>query len=237
MNKAITYIHQRFGILKFVLFSVFLLLFTKTKWELSWWDFQNFLLIFFFLFVMRLYDDLQNIEEDKVKSERIYTDKSFFPYFTVLLTSSILFLSILLFFFQKNIVVAFLIFFAINHIAYQLLKKNASAKLLLPLLKYPLIVVAFNGHTLAAAAIFFAMLAFDLMDNSSTPVTKKISLPIAVAAFILLILSNKTALVVHFILCTIPLVCYLLLRTKKWKQYYYLILLLITQLIVISYEF
>ena len=235
MSDFILYLKQRFKWSIFLLLTFFLLLFSKNKLVFGIADITNFVIILFFLMLMRLYDDLQNWVTDRNKSNRIYTaleSKKKLAYILIILI--ILYLGVLIFF---NIELAkkAALFFGINHILYLIFFNYWNFKSYLPLLKYPIIYMALNGHfDLTAIALFLAMIAFEILDDIDFPVSKKLRYAFACISISLLIPKfNLFYFIVLFLALSITV--FLLSKKTKTVPYLFLLLFLLTRLTVLFY--
>ncbi len=235
MSDFIVYLKQRFKWRIFLLLTLFLLLFSKNKLFFGIADIINFVLILFFLLIMRLYDDLQNSVTDRNKSNRIYTSlesKKKLGYILIILM--ILYLGALTFF---NIELAkkMALFFGVNHVLYLILFHYGNFKSYLPLLKYPLLYIILNGNfDLTSIALFLAMIEFEILDDIDFPLSKKLSYVVACISISLLI---PTFNLFYFIVLLFVLAITVFILSKKTKTipYLFLLLFLLTRITVLFY--
>jgi hypothetical protein len=236
MSDFILYIKQRFNLGIFSLLTVFLLLFSKNKLIFDWEDVTHFFILFFFLFVMRLFDDLQNSVTDSHKKNRIYTDRKARKNLSVILALLLIPFLCFVYLFKTELLNYVIAFFLINWLLYLLLFPVRNFKSYLPLLKYPLVSIAFLGEfNWACMALFLAMIVFEILEDAQFPIERKYAYPLAILAMSLLIPSMH---VYYFllILVMLSLSLFLITRKTKWTPYQFLLLFLLTRLITISYE-
>jgi hypothetical protein len=236
MSDLILYIKQRFNLGIFSLLTLFLLLFSKNQLDFGFEDVFPLFLIFFFLFLMRLYDDIQNSISDSNKKNRIYTDSKVRK--NLMIAFALLLVPFLYFVYQYKIelVIYVIAFFIINQSLYFFLFPIGNFKSYLPLLKYPLVCIAFSGgYNWACIALFPAMITFETLEDATFPISKKYSYSISIIAMTLLFISLE---IKYFILLLfiLPLTLFLIARNTKWTPYQFLLLFLITRLINISYD-
>ncbi len=216
--------------------SLFLLLFSKTKLHLESEDISRFFLILFFLFLMRLYDDIQNAITDKLKENRIYTEVKARKKLSVVLCILFIPFLIIVSFYKTELFFYVIGFIVINHILYFLLFDLKNFKSYLPLLKYPLVSIALlNGFNWVCLALFIAMVVFELLEDSKFPMEYNYNYPLAIVALVLLL---PTVLIEYFVLLFFitSITFFTISRKKKWTPYIFLLLFLTTRLIIISYE-
>jgi hypothetical protein len=236
MSDFILYIKQRFNLGIFSLLTVFLLLFSKNKLIFDWEDVTHFFMLFFFLFVMRLFDDLQNSITDSHKKNRIYTDRKARKNLSVILALLLIPFLYFVYLFKTELLNYVIAFFLINWLLYLLLFPVRNFKSYLPLLKYPLVCIAFLGEfNWACVALFLAMIVFEILEDAQFPIERKYAYPLAILAMSLLIPSMH---LYYFLLLLVmlSLTLFLITRKTKWTPYQFLLLFLLTRLITISYE-
>lgn len=236
MSDLILYIKQRFNLGIFSLLTLFLLLFSKNRLHFSPEDISHFFLILFFLFLMRLYDDIQNSITDSHKKNRIYTESKARK--NLILVFAILLVPFLYFVIQckTDLLKYVIIFFLINQLLYLFLFSVHYVKSCLPLLKYPLVSIALLGeYNWACIAIFPAMIVFEILEDAQFPIVKKYVYSIATIAVSLLFLSFDIKYFI-ILLFTLPLTLVLIARKTKWTPYLFLLMFLLTRLITISYD-
>ncbi len=236
MSDFILYIKQRFNFGTFLLLTVFLLLFSKNNLLFGWEDISNFFLLFFFLFLMRLYDDLQNSATDREKKNRIYTETKAKKNLNIVLAILLVTFLFFVYQFKTELFKYVILFFLINWLLYLFLYHVSNFKSYLPLLKYPLVSIALLGEfNRACIALFLAMIVFEILEDAQFPIARKYSYPIAIVAMTLLI---PTIHKYYFILLLVMLALtfFLIAKKTKWSPYLFLILFLSTQLITISYD-
>lgn len=236
MSDFITYIKQRFHLGIFSLLVLFLLLFSKSKLVFGLEDVLNFVLLLFFLMIMRLYDDLQNSVTDREKKNRIYTESEARKKLYVALIILILSFLILIFNFKKELLWEIILFFCINHILYLFLFNYRNFRSYLPLLKYPLIFIALYGQfNIVSIALFLAMIVFEILDDIKFPTPEKYSYAIISLTMILLI-PNFQIKYLLTLLIILPITFFIISKNSKTTPYLFLLIFLITRLTIISYE-
>lgn len=231
MNNFFIYIKQRFHPLLFTVLAIFLLLYSKANLNFNVSDFYHFCFLIGFIFIMRLYDDLQSAVIDRNKPDRIYTDETIRKELSnrwILLT--VVFL-ISLAFFNYILAAECFVFLVVNHIFYQLFFKNINVRPYLSLLKYPLIVAALSNHfDLNSIAILFAFIAFESSEDPEFPHAKFVRFTSSILAFILLLPINNHKYSWPFILLFITADAALIIN-RKHAPYLFLLLFLISKLI------
>lgn len=236
MSDFILYIKQRFRFGIFSLLTLFLLLFSKNELVFEWEDVSRFLLLLFFLFIMRLIDDLQNSNTDIHKKNRIYTDKIVQKKLSKALVMLLIAFFYLVYNYKTELVKYTLAFFSINWLLYLLLFSIRNFKSYLPLLKYPVVVIVLmSGFNWACVGLFFAMIVFEILEDAEFPIAEKYSYPIAIIAMSLLIPALNVFYLI-LLLCALTPALILIARKTKWAPYQFLLLFLVTRLIVIYYE-
>lgn len=236
MSDFILYIKQRFNLGIFSMLTLFLLLFSKNKLHFSTQDVSHFFLILFFLFLMRLYDDLQNAITDSHKENRIYTDSKARKKLSIILV--ILLVPFLYFVYQfyTELLQYVILFFLINQLLYLFLFPVGNFKSYLPLLKYPLVSIALMGEfDWVCIALFPAMIVFEVLEDAQFPIVKKNVYYIAIIAMSMIFVSLDVKYLI-LLLFLLPIALLLIARKTKWTPYLFLLLFLITRLITISYE-
>jgi len=236
MSDLILYIKQRFNLGIFSMLTLFVLLFSKENLVFGWEDVLNYFLVFFFLFLMRLYDDLQNAITDSEKKNRIYTETKARKNLNILLAILIIPFVIFTYLCKTELLLYVTAFFVINHVLYLLLFPLRNFKSYLPLLKYPLVSIALlGGFNWICIALFLAMIVFEILEDTEFPIDYIYSYPLAIIAMSLLI---PTMHVYYFILLLVVLSITLFLISRKTKElpYLFLLLFLLTRLITISYD-
>lgn len=216
--------------------TMFLLLFSKTKLQLEYEDIFRFFLILFFLFLMRLYDDIQNAIIDKLKENRIYTEIKAQKKLSVVLGILLIPFLIIFYLYKTELLFYVIGFIVINQILYLILFDLKNFKSYLPLLKYPLVSIALlNGFNWVCLALFVAMVVFELLEDSKFPMEYNYSYPLAILALVLLLPS---VLIEYFVLLLfiISITFFIISRKTKWTPYIFLLIFLTTRLIIISYE-
>ncbi len=236
MTSFITYLKERFNIAVFAALTLFLLFFSKSEFRFDGSDLLHYFFLLFFLLITRLYDDLLNAAADKDKPNRSYTEEkntNTLTYF--LLGLSAIFL-LLLFFYDPHLANFALIFLVGNHLLYLLLYKTWNFKQFLPLLKYPMIFLALQGHFSGAAiSLFLAFIVYEIMDDPEFPLSKTIAYLFTLAAFFLLLTKinfNNDALFILLFLAAIASVR----LNKKHFAYLFLLLFLFARLITLIHE-
>ena len=236
MSDFIIYIKQRFSLGLFSLLTIFLLLFSKSKLIFEWEDVSHFFILFFFLFIIRLFDDLQNSVTDSHKKNRVYTGRKARKKLNIALGLLLIIFLYFVYNYNTELFKYVIAFFLINWLLYLLFFPFRNVKNYLPLLKYPMIsIILLEGFNWASMALFLAMIVFEILEDTEFPIDRKYSYPIGIIAISLLI---PTLHLYYFILllCILSLSIFLITRKTKWTPYQFLLLFLITRLITISYE-
>ena len=231
MNNLLIYIKQRFHPLRFTALGVFLLLFSKANLRFDNTDLYHFCFLIVFLFIMRLYDDLQSAIIDRNKPHRIYTNETVKKGLSNYLILLAVFFLITLEFYDYKLAIKCLIFFIANHFLYLLFFNNINVRPYLSLLKYPLIVAALSNHfDLCTGAILFAFIAFESNDDPTFPHAKSVCFTSSIIAFTLLLPINDHKYIWPFIILFIGADA-ALLTNKRQASYLFLLFFLFSKLI------
>lgn len=174
------YISTRFGILKFSIFAVLLLILGTTEIVEGKIFAENFIFIFVSLFAFRLLDDAWSFYLDRIDHpRRTYllpkNIKSFFVFTVIVFTIYL----VGLFIFSWDFAITILILFVVSNGLYFLFYKVKSIMTIIPLLKYPVFIWCISGFSMSSevlflsAGAFFMMLTSDFIDeNKSTRALK-----------------------------------------------------------------
>lgn len=175
------YIAQRFSTLMFFGLAVFLFLFSVPFHAINPLSLIDLVKVFFMLWVMRLYDDVMQWENDAEYSERIYTHPESR---SRLILPLVLSLALSVGFCLNDspdfsMAALWLYFIIVNHVLYKALVHRTFWAFVLPLIKYPFLFFylsfsfGFNQEITyveitSAVALFFAFVVYDLLDNLAT---------------------------------------------------------------------
>lgn len=242
------YIAQRFSSLMFLGLAVFLFLYSVPFHALHPLSLMDVLKVFLMLWVMRLYDDVMQWENDAEYSERIYThpesrSKLILPLVLSMATSVCICRSDSPDFSMASL---WLYFIIVNHVLYKALVHRNFWAFVLPLIKYPFLffymsisyginqdisVVEFG----CALALFLTFVIYDLLDNQSNERPVVVLYFLMVICFFFLFLTNVNA--VSLISGTVLLVTALILIHVRNRvvPIFWLLLILIFKLILNNY--
>ena len=136
------YVRTRFNLLLFPALALYLLLFAEGSLDSGEPYFVKYLFAFGMLFLLRLFDDLQNREYDKSKPDRVYTNEADYLMLRRLLYGlAMLFMLLLWIVHPLSGLLVLLIFGVINTWLYRRFLHHPKGQTLLPLLKYPVLVM------------------------------------------------------------------------------------------------
>lgn len=127
--------------------------------------------VLFFLFIMRLFDDLASAKIDSEKVSRDYTNEATKKELQIILIISQIVLILIIAFFDTERVMNLLLFFILNTILYCILFNVSKFRYFLPLLKYPFVIYiiniepSFNLIVVYGAFVIFEMLEDPLFPN------------------------------------------------------------------------
>jgi len=175
------YSAQRFSTLMFFSLAVFLFLFSVPFHAIDLLSLIDVLKVFFMLWVMRLYDDVMQWENDVEFDERIYTHpESRSKLILPLVLSMALSVSFCLSDSPDfSLATMWLYFIIVNHVLYKALVHRSFWAFVLPLLKYPFLFfyislsygfienVSYIEYT-SASGLFLAFVVYDLLDNQTS---------------------------------------------------------------------
>ena len=174
------YIAQRFSTLMFLSLAVFLFLFSVPFNAINLLSMIDVLKVFFMLWVMRLYDDVMQWENDAEFPERIYTDPEAR---SRLILPLVLSMALSVSFCLNDspdfsMATMWLYFIIVNHVLYKSLVHRNFWAFILPLLKYPFLFfyislsygfienVSYIEYA-SASGLFLAFVVYDLLDNQA----------------------------------------------------------------------
>jgi len=242
------YAAQRFSTLLFFSLAVFLFLFSVPFQAINLLSLIDVLKVFFMLWVMRLYDDVMQWENDVEFDERIYThpesrSKLFLPLVLSMALSVSFCLSDSPDFSMASI---WLYFIIVNHVLYKSLVHRGFWAFVLPLLKYPFLFfyislsygfienVSYTEYA-NASGLFLAFVVYDLLDNQSTDKPPVVLYFLIVVCLALLFLASMN--VVSLISgLSILLAAFIVVHSKKEiVPLVWLLLILIFKLISNNY--
>lgn len=237
MSDLLIYIKQRINLSVFILLTLFLILISKTQFSLGIDDGLHFILVFAFLFITRLYDDLQSAEEDIIKSDRNYTEeitKQVLIKWNILL--ALLFI-ILFSFIDRFQSIFVILFFVLNHLAYILFRHKNQIKVFLPLLKYSFICLyLMQTFDWIMVTVFLAMLTFEILEDETFPLARNIAYISGTLSIVLLFSALELKQLV-LMSSAIGLVLYIIKVRWKLAPYLFMFIFLFTRLIIISNDF
>ncbi len=245
-NHLFVYINQRYNLWLFSGLSLYMILFigdSPFNLELA---LRQFLFLIIANLSLRLFDDLRQWKFDLHKPNRIYTNpknlKSLYGYLWLLIVLGLWLASLL----NWHAFFIFSAFLLLNLIIYNGLLNVGKIHTLLPLLKYPILLLlllisktnnqAFGVVELCAITSFF--LAFirveSEQDNNFIFNTNQTQV-LKILSFILLLFDSlcPTVLVLFFVLCGFSLLIYKIYQ--KRSSYYYLLILLSFKIIIKYY--
>ena len=173
------YIAQRFSTLMFFSLAIFLFLFSVPLHAFNPLSLIDIVKVFFMLWVMRLYDDVMQWENDFEHVERIYTQSESR---SKLILPLVLSMALSVGFCLNDspdfsIAALWLYFIIVNHVLYKALVHRSFWAFVLPLIKYPFLFFymsfSFNQEITyveitSATALFLSFVVYDLLDNQST---------------------------------------------------------------------
>jgi hypothetical protein len=236
MFSFLVYLKQRFNILLFALLSVYLLGFSKSVFHFGTYDAWSVFFLFFFLFIMRLYEDLRNSWNHRNIPNRIYTDDSAAEeLFYMLITLCILYLSFLSVADLKA-AVSTLCFIAFNHFTYLAFFNRKKFRFYLPLLKFPFIIIILRGgFTWNAVAVFFLFLCFEMADDDSFPGRVRLKYLAAIASILFLAIETPPLALLYSLPFQI-LALYSLRKTERYNPYLFLCFMLLGHVCMLLFK-
>jgi hypothetical protein len=126
--------------------------------------------VLFFLFIMRLFDDLASAKIDSEKVNRDYTNKATKKELQIILIISQIVLISIVAFFDTKIAVNLFFFLFGNNILYYLLFNVSKFRYFLPLLKYPFIIYILNlESSFNLIAVYGAFVVFEMLEDPLFP--------------------------------------------------------------------
>ena len=147
MKKLSTYIRQRFNISLWFLVALMLIAISLKDFTISLVHVYSIPFVLFFLFIMRLFDDLASAKIDSDKARRDYTNEVIKKELQIILIISQIVLILFLAFFDTERARNLFIFLVVNSILYYLLFNVSKFRYFLPLLKYPFIIYILKETT------------------------------------------------------------------------------------------
>lgn len=170
MNSLSTYIRQRFNISLWCLVAIMLIALSLKEFSISLVHVYSIPFVLFFLFTMRLFDDLASAKIDSEEANRDYTnDVTKKELQTILIISQIVLISILAFFDMERAVNLFF-FLVFNTILYYLLFNVSKFRHFLPLLKYPFVIYILNLEpSFNLIAVYVAFVIFEMLEDPLFP--------------------------------------------------------------------
>lgn len=170
MNKLSTYIRQRFNISLWFLVALMLIVISLKDFTISLVHVYSIPFVLFFLFIMRLFDDLASAKIDSDKARRDYTNEVIKKELQIILIISQIVLILFLAFFDTERARNLFIFLVVNSILYYLLFNVSKFRYFLPLLKYPFIIYILNLEpTFNLIAVYGAFVIFEMLEDPLFP--------------------------------------------------------------------
>ena len=190
MHDLSKYIKERIDLLSWSALAYALVCFTHGSFWLNGMRLAESFGVFVFLILFRLYDDLANSEIDRHKLQRSYTKDSktilLKRYFYLLYAGLILLLA----FHEARQAILLISFLLLCEICYYVLFSFRKIRLLLPLLKYPFVVLVLGSQD--PYVIFGLFLIFLIIEYRDEDVISKfMALPILFVAYALCYLNNQ----------------------------------------------
>ena len=123
--------------------------------------------VFAFLVIIRLYDDLFSAKVDAGLPDRSYTDPEIHKELSKVLVVCIVLIAAIVAFLSEGLGLYLLIFWVVNTILYATCFKYNSIQLLLPLLKYPFVVLVLSQtFSWAQLGLILAFVLYEQLDNN-----------------------------------------------------------------------
>ena len=170
MNELSTYIRQRFNISLWFLVALMLIAISLKDFTISLVHVYSIPFVLFFLFIMRLFDDLASAKIDSDKARRDYTNEVIKKELQIILIISQIVLILFLAFFDTERARNLFIFLVVNSILYYLLFNVSKFRYFLPLLKYPFIIYILNLEpTFNLIAVYSAFVIFEMLEDPLFP--------------------------------------------------------------------
>jgi hypothetical protein len=242
------YIAQRFSSLMFLSLAVFLFLYSVPFHALHPLSLVDVLKVFLMLWVMRLYDDVMQWENDAEFSDRIYThsesrSKLILPLVLSMATSVCISWSDSPDFSMASL---WLYFIIVNHVLYKALVHRNFWAFVLPLIKYPFLFFYMSiSYAISedvsyveysnAITLFLVFVIYDLLDNRSAERPVFALYFLIVICFILLFLTNVNAIALIGGVALLVIALILVHLKKEVIPILWLLLILIFKLILNNY--
>lgn len=170
MNRLSTYIRQRFNISLWCLVAVMLIAISLKDFTILLVHVYSLPFVLFFLFIMRLFDDLASAKIDSEKAKRDYTNEVTKKELQIILIISQMILLAILAFFDSERAVNLFLFLVVNTILYYSLFHVSNFRYFLPLLKYPFIIYILNLEpTFNLIAVYGAFVIFEMLEDPLFP--------------------------------------------------------------------
>lgn len=224
-RMLIQYISTRFGLLKFSIFAVLLLILGTIEIVESQIFVENFIFIIVSLFAFRLLDDAWSFYLDRIDHlDRTYLlpkNINSFIVFTAIVFTSYQFS---LFLFSWNFAITILILFMGSNGLYFLFYRKKSIMKIIPLLKYPVFIWCISRFSMSSevlplsAGAFFMMLTSDYIDENKSRSALKYKIMIMILITGVLIFqpwNSGFGQVTDLVLISIPI---LLIRFTSMKE-------------------
>ncbi len=223
----IQYITSRFGILKFIGFAILLVMLGADKF--SGWEIyvKNLIFVFASLFVFRMVDDVWSFHQDrKNHPERKYIQPENLKGFVVLTGIIFIIYQVILFLNSPFLSFIILILFLVSNGLYLLFYKIKSVMVIIPLLKYPVIIWCISQFSMLADIVFlsfgafFMMAVFDFIDANPTKTNRlftKTALLLITALFVLRPWNENNNMLIQIMLMMTPFILFVLPKSKLYK--------------------
>jgi hypothetical protein len=149
LSCLIVYIRQRFNVLLFIGYSLFLLLFVKNNNSINLQDVYNLAFVFFTLFVFRLQDDLWSAAYDRQHHPtRVYLEENNYRKLLVIaILTTLIYLATLSFYTLVGASVL-VVLILVSALLYKTTRTYKAGRVVIPLLKYPVILWILNHFSL-----------------------------------------------------------------------------------------
>lgn len=250
MTKLLTsYINQRFQWRVYLSLTLYLIFYAIGGLNFENLTFLEGILLIplsmIFLFLFRIFDDLQNRKEDVIKKDRLYAVPSNVLYFKkVTIASFFILLNVTVLGFSKLLLpmLVVLLFCAALYLFKPLLKRFS---FIIPLFKYPLFVFIIEylihgeitqNDLLSGLALLFAFIAYELIEDKSLNLGKK-ALYFAFTLMIILFVVQTDEILNWIIAVGVGVLLFILFNSKRIRYLHFLVLLAALILRIINYGF
>lgn len=244
-----TYINQRFKGIMFIPLGIYLLVYSigiEGLKGFSWsYIAELFLWIMSLLFIFRVFDDLQSIEADRGKKDRIYTLPANLNSIWILFTLAACLGGIFTFIFIPDALIHFITVILLGMSAYFFQANLGKLSFITPLTKYALIVLTlgyyihqgmFFHDIIASIAILMAFIAYELIEDDSIRLDAKWE-NWAIICMLILCLLMANSSVSRIIMISISILFFGLYTYSLLPRLHYFVLIILLLLRLISYAF